>query len=156
MLRVHPGGGGMRENVYFHFLTHKYTFKWFEHRKFHQFPKPWWNIQVLQKIQQKFRREIKLFGIYRDVFGYILGFNPDRLRRQLALCFYILLILILWLVIFFLWHRGGEGGRIKGCLFWNRDLRKLLQTVTEVEVNFMQRLGLFYFLVTKENGFWVA
>ena len=92
-------------------------------------------------------------GIYRDVYGYILGLNPDGLRWKLALCF----------CDFadpepgdcnILWNRVGK----RGCLFWNRDLRNLLQTVIGVEVNFIQRLCFFIFWWRKDlhKTFWGA
>ena len=45
-------------------------------------------MQVRHKIQRKLWRDIKHLGIYRDVYGYILGVNPDGLRWKLALCFH--------------------------------------------------------------------
>ena len=58
---VLPRGKGTQVKMSaFNFLNHKCTFKYFEHYDFENFPQPWLDMQVSEKIQQIFLREIKL------------------------------------------------------------------------------------------------
>ena len=41
-------------------------------QQFDNFSHTWWNIQVLEKTQLTFLREIKPYGVYRNMKGFIL------------------------------------------------------------------------------------
>ena len=108
--------GGINENKYFwlantfssnlNFITLKI------------FPIQRWNIKFWEKFQQKFWRETKPLGAYRNMGKFILEVNLTQ-YRGVFLSLFIILLMLIWVLRNSLERTGN---RIRRVWFWSRGL----------------------------------